>query len=372
MQVSITDPVHQTILFAIFFGIIFLLTFRKKQGYTSFSLTQELKGFAILAIVFAHIGYYLSSDSRFLFPFSILAGVGVNFFFLLSGYGLSLSKLRKNESIRSFYKRRLLKLFVPLWIVLVILTVLDFFVHGLVYQKIYLLKAIFGIFTNADLYHDIDSPLWYFTLILIYYILFPLFFSKKRLWLTALFLYAAIWVLVKINIPFFYGVIGLYKVHMLAFPLGVAAAWIVSTYREKLLLLKKTFLRHGMYVYLPSALVLLVLAAYFSIHSNVGGAAYMEDLTSMFVVLLILLLFIIKKRESQLFSIIGLYSYEIYLLHWPLVYRYDILFKHTPASVAMVLYIGVFILLAMLLQKSTQLFSLKQKRSLLSTPEVAK
>jgi len=40
-------------------------------------VTQELKGLAILSIVFAHIAYMLVSDSRFLYPLSVAAGVGV-------------------------------------------------------------------------------------------------------------------------------------------------------------------------------------------------------------------------------------------------------------------------------------------------------
>jgi peptidoglycan/LPS O-acetylase OafA/YrhL len=119
MQISITNPLEQTILFGGIFIAVFIYFFRKKENYTSFSLSKELKGFAILAIIFGHIGYFLSVDKSFLFPFSVLAGVGVNLFLFLSGYGLTVSQIQKNESIGVFYKKRLPKLFVPFWIVLI-------------------------------------------------------------------------------------------------------------------------------------------------------------------------------------------------------------------------------------------------------------
>lgn len=353
MLVSITDPVRETIIFGILLCTAFLLTYRTKKHFSSFAYTQELKGFAILTIVFAHIGYYLASDTRYLFPLSILAGVGVNLFFFLSGYGLSLSQLKKNERPLHFYARRLRKLFVPLWIVLSAFVFLDAVLLHKTYGLFYIVKAYLGIFTSADLYTDINAPFWYFTLILIYYLLFPLLFNRKRLWLTALLFFVTIFLLVKINLPFLYGVIGLYRVHMYAFPLGIFVAYIVSAYPKLLLSVRAMYRRYSTFIFLPLMLALAAGISYFAIHSNVGGPAYLEEDTSLFTMLLVLLFFLVKKRESQLFGLFGLYSYEIYLFHWPLMYRYDVLFAHLPAGIANALYFGVFLLLARGLQEVT-------------------
>lgn len=353
MLVSITDPIRETIIFGILLGIAFVLSYPKKERFSSFAYTQELKGFAILTIVFAHIGYYLVSDTRYLFPLSILAGVGVNLFFFLSGYGLSLSQLKKNERPVHFYLRRLRKLFVPLWIVLSVLLFFDVIILHKVYGFGYALKAYLGIFTSADLYRDINAPFWYFTLILIYYLLFPLLFNRKRLWITALLFFAAIFTLVKINFPFLSGVIGLYRVHMYAFPLGILAAYTVAQYPKLLHQGKTLYRKYQQFVFLPLMFILAFGIAYFAVHSNVGGPAYLEENTSLFTMLLILLFFLMKKRESKLFSLFGLYSYEIYLFHWPLMYRYDFLFAHLPAGIANALYLGIFLLLARVLQEAT-------------------
>jgi peptidoglycan/LPS O-acetylase OafA/YrhL len=65
----------------------------------------------------------------------------------------------------------------------------------------------------------------------------------------------------------------------------------------------------------------------------------------------IIIFFIIKKFDIKIFYILGLYSYEIYLLHWPIMYHYDFLYKYTPAWFATPLYIIIFLGLGFLLKK---------------------
>lgn len=153
MTISINNVVDSTNIFIAIFLVAFLALIRKQKNKEFFSVavSQELKGFAILAIVFSHIGYFLSTDTRFLFPLSILAGVGVNLFLFLSGYGLTISSFGKNLSIGQFYERRLLKLFIPLWLVLAALFLLDYFALGKFYSWSYTINAMFGLFLHADL-----------------------------------------------------------------------------------------------------------------------------------------------------------------------------------------------------------------------------
>lgn len=355
MQVSVIDPVQQTILFSVVLGIVLLLTFFKKQNYTPLSLTQELKGFAILVIIFAHIGYSLSTDSQFLFPLSVLAGVGVNLFLFLSGYGLTFSELHKGNGIIGFYIKRLLRLFIPFWIVLLVLFLLDYFLLGGSYSKEYIVKAILGIFTRADIPTDINSPLWYFSFILFYYLFFPLVFSKRYTWATALVLYAAVWLVVKMDLPFFADVMRFYQVHMLAFPLGILAAAYLQKPKSILFEIQKIYSRFERYLYHILIIGLSILIGYLAIHSNVGALPHIEEATSLFTMFVIIALFIVKKREFKVFSLFGFFSYEIYLFHWPLLYRYDFLYTHMPPWIATILYLGVFIGIAYVLKKLSDL-----------------
>ncbi|MFA6252653.1 MAG: acyltransferase [Patescibacteria group bacterium] len=361
MPILINNTVSSTYIFIIIFIVAVLLSIRKKKHQEFFSnlVSQELKGLATFMIIFGHIGYFLLSDHRFLFPLSIAAGVGVNLFLLLSGYGLTTSALRKHTSIWQFYKKRLVKLFIPLWLILIFFLVLDYFVLHRTYAWAYIVRSFLGWFPRADLAIDINSPLWYFSLILFYYLIFPLFFSKKYYWLSALAIYFTSYLLLHNDSGHFVDVIRLYKVHLLAFPLGVLLAGLYSQRHKlsRLVKIVREIVHHQrpsriiMYYFLAG--ILLLVFAYTAYHSNVDRQPLKEQLTSLFTLLAVLVIFLIKKFDVKLFSLFGFYSYEIYLLHWPILYRYDLFYKYTPAWLATILYLFLFIFLGWLLKKIT-------------------
>ena len=226
MMVSINNPVGSTHIFIIILLALVLIWARRRQSGEFFpaEATQELKGLAILAIIFSHIGYFLVPGGNFLFPLSIMAGVGVNLFLFLSGYGLTSSSIKNKFTARQFYRRRLMKLFIPLWLTLIIFFLLDYFALNLTYGLSYIGRSFLGFFPRADLYGDVNSPLWYFTLILFYYLLFPLVFILKNHRLSALAVYLATYLIVWLNPSWLNQVMHLYKIHILAFPLGMLLA----------------------------------------------------------------------------------------------------------------------------------------------------
>ncbi|MBX9765192.1 acyltransferase family protein, partial [Patescibacteria group bacterium] len=131
----ISDPVTATWIFSALLIAALLLTLRPKvPSAFSVDVVQELKGFAILVIVFSHVGYLLFSDHRFLFPLSTLAGVGVDLFLLVSGYGLAASAFKSSRKPFDFYRRRMDKLFLPLWAALAAFFIMDFFILGKTYS----------------------------------------------------------------------------------------------------------------------------------------------------------------------------------------------------------------------------------------------
>ncbi len=344
MIISINNPIQATWIFSIIFFAVLLFSLRPKQVAEWFptSLTTELKGAAILMIVISHIGYFLVSDHRFLWPLSIMAGIGVNLFLFLSGFGIAASSLQKDLTPWQFYKRRLLKLFTPFWLALGVFLAADFFILGKSYSFAFIGQAVLGIFTHADLYNDINSPLWYFTFILFYYLLFPLVFSRKKPWLSAIILLLAGEALVHFQPAFFGAVLHLYRVHTIAFPLGVLAAWAVTKLpnAEILQKLSKGWRAIGYYLVM---LGLLAVFVYANINSGIGESAAKEQWMSLVAVAALVLVFVMKKTEFKLFSIFGLFSYEIYLWHWPILYRYNIFYGHMPDWLATIFYLILFI-----------------------------
>lgn len=363
MIVSITNPIIQTYFFSALLIIALILSLRKKTDTSFFgvSVSQELKGLAILSIILAHVTYALVSDTNFLRPLSGMAGVGVNLFLILSGYGLMFSSLSKPLSLSQFYKRRLLNLFIPFWVCLSLFFFIDYFWLNLNYGLVYMAKSFLGIFTHADLYQDVNSPFWYFTLIVIYYLLFPLFFIRKKPWLSAILMYLIPLALISFKPTFLDYVIHLYRIHLIAFPLGMLLAWF---FKETNVWLKiKLFLDKLSKWRLIFVALLLAAIFYFSKNSGVGEAPIIEELLSVISSLLIIALFVIKKIDIKALYWFGFFSYEIYMLHWPLMYRYDFLFKYLPAWLAMFLYLIVFVIFAYLLQTTLNLKWLSLKNN---------
>lgn len=371
MIISIINPIQATYIFIAIFSMAILLSLRSKKNQDFFPIetTNELKGLAILLVIFGHIGYFLVDDHSFLFPLSTIAGVGVDLFLFLSGYGLVISALKKTLTFFQFYKTRLIKLLVPLWVTLGIFFLLDFFVLSKVYTGGYILSSFLGIFTSADLYNDINSPLWYFTLILFYYLIFPLVFIRKCPCLSAIIIYILTYIIIVLNPIWFSRVKFFHEVHLLAFPIGVLVAGLISYSQNfirninlaKFLKNKKLIEIIKKIAHYLSTFILLFIIGYTVYNSGIGKGVWIEQLVSLITTLAFIGLFLIKKLRIELLYLFGLYSYEIYLLHWPILYRYDFIFKFLPPWLGMIFYLGLFLGLGWLLQKITKLIYSKIK-----------
>jgi peptidoglycan/LPS O-acetylase OafA/YrhL len=343
MLVHIIDAAGQTLIFGALLVLALLLTARMRTEKSIFPIevTNELKGLAILLIILAHIGFYLVDDTGFLRPLSYFAGIGVDLFLFLSGYGLTASSLKKTLAPAAFYAKRLLKLFIPLWVVLAALFVLH---QG--YDPLYIVRSFLGWYPHADLYQDIDSPLWYFSLILFYYLLYPLIFNKRFPYLSAFALGIVGYVLTyHVQLPVTIGVLSLYKLHFIAFPLGMVGAWLVSLVDEK------KFAKIPLPIKATFSIILLSVAWYAGMHGGVGQILRTQQLISLVGVLALVGAFMLKPIELKALAWWGVYSYEVYLIHWPLMYHYDFVYRFLPPGLATFVYLFVFIALGYILQR---------------------
>ena len=354
MIISITNASRETAVVA--FGIILTITITAhgaiRKALFPLEVTNELKGLAILMIILSHIGYFLVSDRQFLAPLSNYAGIGVDLFLALSGFGLVVSALRKPLSVGQFYLKRLPRIYLPMILTLLIFLILDaFFLHQTYPLKTTLMN-LFGIFPRADLYNDIDSPMWFITFLLVNYLLFPFIFRRRFPALSALAMTIAVLLfdlgitrlnLLSPNLNQFY------KLHFLSFPLGMFIAAILNQPPAWLKMTAENLhskIKHP-YALTILRLIGLVLAGftlyYFYYHSQVGRGWQLEAAASLANVVAILVIFILKKVDFGALALFGTFSFEIYLLHWPLLWRYNFLFGRLPAGVATLIYLGIFI-----------------------------
>ena len=368
MPITLTDDIYQTnlIVIAILIAVV-LFTFRKAKHTDLFpvSVTQELKGLGILTVVFAHFAYMLVTNADFLFPLSIIAGVGVDLFLFMSGYGLTVGMLKKPLPILEFYKRRVIKIFIPFWVAIILIFAGNAIFLDIHYSVPYMIQSLLGWFPTAEGFNDVNSPFWYITWMMMFYILFPLVFSTKRPWLSAIIL-SVIATLIGVYNPLEMGDNWLHRLHTVAFSLGIIFAWLLFETKEKENKLVKA-LKHfrneaKIMPYVVIALMLGVVV-YMSLHTTanhwptltaiLGKGFFVDQLTSLVIMFAFIVIFSLKKFDNKFLSIYGLYSFEVYLIHWPLIGRYDIFFDILPAWAAVVAWMVSFILISWLLQKIT-------------------
>ncbi len=362
MQIDIIDPIFQTNIFLAIFIAIILFTIKKDPHPHSMnhSHTNELKGIAILTVIFCHIGYFLFKDDKFLFPLSVAGGVGVNLFLFLSGFGLASSQNRSPKGILQFYIKRLKTIFVPMWIVLILILIADYFLLNRTYPTKEITNNLLGFFPVADLDTSINSPLWYFSYILFYYLTFPILYKKDRPYLSAfaIFLFGYFMIRQKLHEDIHPDVIKLYALHYAAFPLGIAfanfyASSLFLSIKEKISKLFKNRIAYYFVIYTGIALLAWIFS-YYAIHSGVGEKPSTEQTLSLITAVALVGIILLKNIQSRFLILLGTYSYEIYLIHWPLMYRHDYIYKYTQPFLGTLIYLAVFILIGFGLDKLTK------------------
>ncbi len=127
------------LLFSILIFVMYFLGFLKKINtgiWMDRDFTTTIKGLAILTVVWAHTGAKLGVGG-----IQFIAGIGVALFLICSGYGLEIS-CEKN-GLKDFFKKRLLKVCVPFWIVELVglIAIGKFTVKGYILDAIFVKQA---------------------------------------------------------------------------------------------------------------------------------------------------------------------------------------------------------------------------------------
>jgi len=85
--------------------------------------SKAMRGFLCLIVILVHIpAAYQNSIQDMIGSFGY---IGVTFFFMTSGYGLTISSDRNTDSLRFFWRKRLPKLLIPVWLVNIFFIIID-------------------------------------------------------------------------------------------------------------------------------------------------------------------------------------------------------------------------------------------------------
>lgn len=306
-------------LLAVFLIIAVLTSQKANTTFLDRTQTDQLKGIAILIVVLGHLWVHVSSVRAI----PVFGDYAVSLFLILSGFGLSVSQATKTISI-NFILRRFRKVIIPYWLITLIILVADFLLLNKSYSITDVLTTFAGINLNKNLKH-IDYTRWYITLILIYYIVYFLFnrYFNKANALLSIFAFSLVFCILSVTKIFQIGAID----QIMAFPIGCLVAfyyesiWVFLNKRRVELYASLLFLLTSLVFLFPSYPSELIFKALFILIKSVNSL--------LFCTLLILLVGRIGKfgYMSRFLSFCGVISYEVYLIHGPILIKYNPIIK---------------------------------------------
>lgn len=291
------------------------------------SYRQALMGFAIFAVMFSHwFGFQSISDG---IPYKV-STIFTKFVFtegllFLSGFGLFFS-FSKNSDIKDFYKRRLIRLYIPFF-----LLSLPLYTYFLFAREGYGLLDYFGQLTTTFFWFEGNyGGMWYVSLSLFLYLLFPFIFNFiflnkdslrsviTRTVLLLIFVYLILWT-VWLSFPDYYNMveIGLSKIPF--FIIGILFGY--WTCRERI----KQPARTLDVAYLFFIICCVIIFATLSVFNHRTTGYWLGHATGLFqklsfsLLLCVLLSCIDGNKIGHLIikplNWMGKYSLELYILH---------------------------------------------------------
>jgi len=270
-----------------------------------------------------------------------VSGLGfhaVGVFIILSGWTLMQSTQRRAESGKlkwlAWYRARFLRLY-PMYWVAHLVYLLSPFVARLEPVDDRIILSLLGLrFINIQMnFMYLNAAWWYFSMLIQFYLIFPLLFVAARRigpwWFlliacTAGF-FARYFLLVVCHANGLWVLGGFAICRLPEFALGISLAiWHTrSTARAEWFLLRGAGLVLGFILY-PAALQLYHgLYAYIFVDFATGTCCMLEIVGIAGIILLL-------KEPGKLFGLVGLYSYGLYLIHQPYVIWLGLRIREVP------------------------------------------
>ena len=320
---------HPNISNALFFFIVLciaLISLKQSTASSDFLNkieTDQVRGIAIIFVIIGHFCFHVSKIKADL----IFSGDAVAIFFLLSGYGLTISYKRKTQSLTYYIARRIKRVLVPYWLATLLLLSLDYvFLHKLYHADIILL-TFSGINVSEATWY-IDYTRWYITLLLLWYGLFLCSVSALSGSRRIVFLFCC---------ATFIFIVDHYLLHyhwfqIFSFPAGCAMGEYYDDIKSIFFKRKRWFAGIALLVLFYIVLYKLYLISFTEKHIPYIVFKCGNEINS---ILLTAALLIIsgyagfKHYVSYFLYFCGTISYELFLIHGAFLIKYNPIIKHT-------------------------------------------
>ena len=296
-----------------------------------------------------------------------ISGLGfhaVGVFIILSGWTLMQSTMRRAQpgglAWGAWYRARLLRLYPMYWVAHLVYLVSPFIARLEPVDDRIVLSLLGLRFIDIQMnFMYLNAAWWYFSMLIQFYLIFPvLFWAARRFGPWSFLLIAcaagffARYVLLVVWPQNGLWVLGGFAICRLPeFALGMSLAmWhSQSPARIEWFLLRGAGLVVGLILY-PAALLLYHgLYEYVFVDFATGTCCMLEIVGIAGIILLL-------KRPAKLFGLVGLYSYGLYLIHQPYVIWLGLRIRQQPIWMFLLISIATLAVLSgwgMLLEKST-------------------
>jgi len=352
-------------LFIIFIviALVIIFSFKKKDeqdfddDFLDIDTGLMLKGIAILILLFGHLAIKCI-DGTYFFEY---AGVwSVVIFLYISG--IALTKTYGIIGLNSkFLIKRIVRLAIPTWVSLFVFFILDFLLTRENYK---LKKVIFNFLLILDPSRP-NGPAWFITYILFLYILYFLI-SKINTTpifkIIFLYLGSYIFTLFIWRINFLSSHFGIWTQYTFVFPSAV----MIGFYRKQVLLGLSKIVKHKFLYYI---LISICTYQYFSqkgvyrISTLINSWTYSQVVHTVehasLLLLLVLASFLMDRAVfySRFLKWFGVYSFEIFLIHFPLMVSYDFFLFRKPLYLFFFAYLFVVVVLSLLLNRVSSIIN---------------
>jgi peptidoglycan/LPS O-acetylase OafA/YrhL len=345
-----------------FFIVVSTLKVKNDPDYIlpfqdSFSKDSSLmfRGLAIILLIFGHLTQYCTEGMLSVLSYRITGSAAVMIFLMLSGIGI-VKTYGLSDVGKGFLVNRFKKLYIPLWLVLTLFFLLNYYILKVKPSWETLVLNYIGILPS-----DLPAvPLWFITYILIQYFLYYIasqlparnLFKIISLFIMCYFILVLILAFGLERYAFWW------PQYMLVFPAGV----LVGLYRHEIFKRLNSFYKSFPYIFILIMISILMYhyegTGIYRITNLIHFKLYNYLMTATinplsFIALFLMLFYLVEnsKISSRLMCFIGQYSYEIFLLHLPFMVYYDMFFFRRPMVIFFYVYVSFVLLLGYQLQK---------------------
>ena len=344
-RIVLTNP---TTTFGIIFVVLFVaiaITCKKTENkFFDIPATTSLKGIAVLFLLFGHLSQKCLQQKMF---FNLGGYWAVIIFLFLSGHGLYQSYQLSNTK-SGFWKKRISKLYVPLWITLVLFIFLDQILINLHHSLPEIVLNFLG-FHLTNILVRINAPAWFVEYVMVLYFIFwlvsKLSFSDEVKILVLFCLSFSVYIVVCYTPIKNYHSIWLQ--YTIVFPAGV----LFGKYQNALQALLSKEIKNRLIL-----LTLISLVVFYKWNQLIPTILWSDILRPLALILPIILVSMLIDTlnfQSSFLLFMGSCSYEIYLLHGPFMVKYDFFLYRKPFYVYFFAYFVGLLILSYVLAKTS-------------------